>query len=1191
MGIKSNDFRCAFLIFVMLFSPLSYAQEDLLRGVIEGVGRAILQEDSARRQEEERRRRELDRQRRMQEEQSRRDREQQSRSYPISDRESYSQPSRVTQGSRQQSSSPYSTTESRETISRIQDMLNRLGYNAGPVDGLMGSKTAGAIRAFQADHGIRQTGQPSASLVLSLQSELQNEIGSSERHLEDEAVRATPGALPESDHQESALANAGESETSIDNGDSANVTPMDSASDENIIIVNSGSRGSLPEEWRDDERRRQQREFLASMVVEEVLGTEFEQRFVDSQPLSIQEVFAAFSQAGIHVSNPDYLERWYSRGMVISPSESSMFNLRMMGFDLNQFEVDRLRAALREKALVAISRESRPSSVRVTLVCNIRVEDYDFDKEKFPFDQRGLEHCFSGTPNTIGNVRGYEVSVPINSELRPDGIPVDPSTAEQWVSRLDGPRFVLAIPATVTGRITRGDNNLPSLVYEARPSGALEIRSGQNLSEILYRYSDSELRDLADTSETRMLSNFDRAWWIDSPDEVEIVADRAEVKPLEALSLSELFDTETGLKFAFRVDYGDDLTSGSRSLSDFLDDNDESYLRVVSEALGLPMGNLMVTPLPLVGVRGGIDRVIVVLPQDAGSYTVNDQLPDYESRDGGRPFANAEIAVTAERIIHLPDGRERLLLAGHPERLVIRRRSQQVAWQNAPEIASVSFPREEVGEYEIIDLAWKSDLLWHGAQLVEQDPEEVIRQQLENSRFAGSDTFAKREAAQELSEAVRARVGDRDLHWMKARIKLDPYDFDRQGWRVASLSPELSANAPEADRALRVGLIADTPGRRVFIPMPPDSARAFQQASGSFPDFDALLAFRVSEVDMTYNLDANFDSGMSLRYEPIEMVLFAAGSGQTVINERAVLLRQTFSESDTDIAATPSASGSSAMASGTTGSEGFSILGVTLGANFESTVEALADSIGAEYRYYARIEARQRAAREARTQLINDWDAYHNGVLLESTTQSEMVAIYHEPPALADTVTAITRTRLFEPGTGPSWPQLQAQLLETYPQADLEVLENIEQRESVSLVLWPKQARHVPGTPVDPSAAACSRSLRASVGTSLSVFGRDQRARAAGNLRPADDRAIWVDEDGDLAIPRFASPHSLPAIFGGRGECLDFEVMAISATFGDDGRMLHFRQAISNPARMAAVADERRAQAESEAPAESNFDL
>jgi len=60
---------------------------------------------------------------------------------------------------------PYSVTD-------VQQALNALGYEAGPVDGLIGSKTRGAIRAYQTDAGLPVTGEPDTAFLESLKSHL-----------------------------------------------------------------------------------------------------------------------------------------------------------------------------------------------------------------------------------------------------------------------------------------------------------------------------------------------------------------------------------------------------------------------------------------------------------------------------------------------------------------------------------------------------------------------------------------------------------------------------------------------------------------------------------------------------------------------------------------------------------------------------------------------------------------------------------------------------------------------------------------------------------------------------------------------------------------------------------------------------------------------------------------------------------
>ena len=51
-----------------------------------------------------------------------------------------------------------------EQTRQIQLGLKRQGYDPGPIDGLMGRRTANAIRAFQRDHGLAVNGMPSRTV-------------------------------------------------------------------------------------------------------------------------------------------------------------------------------------------------------------------------------------------------------------------------------------------------------------------------------------------------------------------------------------------------------------------------------------------------------------------------------------------------------------------------------------------------------------------------------------------------------------------------------------------------------------------------------------------------------------------------------------------------------------------------------------------------------------------------------------------------------------------------------------------------------------------------------------------------------------------------------------------------------------------------------------------------------------------
>jgi hypothetical protein len=70
----------------------------------------------------------------------------------------------------------------RTLLAGIQRELSRLGYDPGPVDGLMGNRTRNAIRAYQQTAGMVEDGQPSTTLLARLR--------------EDTPVAATPTPDP-----------------------------------------------------------------------------------------------------------------------------------------------------------------------------------------------------------------------------------------------------------------------------------------------------------------------------------------------------------------------------------------------------------------------------------------------------------------------------------------------------------------------------------------------------------------------------------------------------------------------------------------------------------------------------------------------------------------------------------------------------------------------------------------------------------------------------------------------------------------------------------------------------------------------------------------------------------------------------------------------------------------------------------
>jgi len=55
--------------------------------------------------------------------------------------------------------------DARRVVATVQQTLRQLGYNVGKIDGELGMGTARAIRDFESDQGLRETGRVSGRLV------------------------------------------------------------------------------------------------------------------------------------------------------------------------------------------------------------------------------------------------------------------------------------------------------------------------------------------------------------------------------------------------------------------------------------------------------------------------------------------------------------------------------------------------------------------------------------------------------------------------------------------------------------------------------------------------------------------------------------------------------------------------------------------------------------------------------------------------------------------------------------------------------------------------------------------------------------------------------------------------------------------------------------------------------------------
>jgi peptidoglycan hydrolase-like protein with peptidoglycan-binding domain len=55
-------------------------------------------------------------------------------------------------------------------VKDLQGDLQKLGYDPGPADGMLGSKTRAALRTFQQDNGLKADGKPRKATIAKLEA-------------------------------------------------------------------------------------------------------------------------------------------------------------------------------------------------------------------------------------------------------------------------------------------------------------------------------------------------------------------------------------------------------------------------------------------------------------------------------------------------------------------------------------------------------------------------------------------------------------------------------------------------------------------------------------------------------------------------------------------------------------------------------------------------------------------------------------------------------------------------------------------------------------------------------------------------------------------------------------------------------------------------------------------------------------
>ena len=944
--------------------------------------------------------------------------------------------------------------------------------------------------------------------------------------------------------------------------------PMPGGQEEIFILTHSHA---FPKEWTSKERIADQADLLMKLAIPVIAGTDMEENFISRYLLTEEEVRAAFQAAGAEI-NP---QSFFGTHIIVSAKSGlTVENITSTPFqmDYNEFERIRITDALRQSARAAISRDRRDSGPkRLTLICGIDSRGYDFQHQMFPL---GVGTCFAGHQTLNKEIRGVRTRIPIRTNFLPDGVRLDPQQAERLLEAAGGrPRFALAIPVELSVSTEQDEYGRLTIIYAATPTGAMEIRAASDLRTVLHRFSDEELHDITDTPEARKLADFDRPWWIEDRAEEEVILSRVKEIPLDGIGEEDLFSTETGLTVALNMTSRNALEAGMDDLSDFFQSNTGGPVQDLSLALGISTDRIIQAHSSSSRLASGM---LIILPQDLASYRLSAQLPLDEAEaepDSARLWTHLEVKVTHEMLVDFQEGGQRLILAARPDQLVLRRYMPGKSQRDSAEIFRTGFDRGAAAETGQVTLARSSDLLLYGAGLAGTSPEDLFLQHLQARNYAGSDAFAQREAVAELLGSARARATGDNRFWREMRMKLGAYDFGREGWPVESLSGFPQKHTDDAESAIKIELTSRDYFGNLFIPMPPEQAREIQENS-SFPNYDLYAAMEV--VGLETGFGREIGRVMVLNVRPAELIAFDAGQRRAIFGLGDIRLRHSFDAApEVDVAVAPPAAADGEFRRAEVQ---FPIAGVRLGDDFDTTVARVADMIAADHRYTTNTAMRQSRTRNAGAGgRIDDWSSYHNAVLLESSSGNDMIALYHEPPTFAGHVTAISRTRIFDAGSGPTLNDLKASLTRTYPQIETAALEQVA-GSGAHFFRMTREGR--PGEPVAAEQAACERDGEARVHREMSSLLSQKEVRDTDDTvgRWQDGMSAWLDAQGEYADPGVFPPAPLWLMFGDV-PCPDVEVMALAVAVGRDGRIELLRQVTAHPAQIAAIEAQHRAMA------------
>lgn len=785
--------------------------------------------------------------------------------------------------------------------------------------------------------------------------------------------------------------------------------------------------------------------------------------------------------------------------------------------------------ALRARADRVVPNDLPPQPIPLRVYCFVDLGRYDFDSQSFPIRSHGCDGIVDGIVGLGGNGE----ATPAPGDM-PKGLSLPPEEAENFSASIAGNNRVLASFETdlsiKTARSEAGHRRIATL----SPRSHFWLHPAKRMTETLYRLDKAAPEPEPDAAPAgnAVAGDPDRMWNLSKQEQRAALMEFAQPMgslPYDGRAMLAAADgnygTVVGRSSPFNPSPEDPGTSGPFFGSPHID-----FIPMLANALAVPREHLIT--VAFVQDNEPMSGIVALLPAPYDTFVRTAPPGSYGQT---QMVYETSMELAGVHRFDLPFANPLIVLSARPKmaRFMTSNFDKPKALETFDLTSPISFP-----DYEVLAVPPRISQVVAAAETLGSNVEDVVRNTM--NWPDGFDVFQKQDVVLKVVEAGKGGKAEETL-WVTGELKMDEYDFATQSF------PPMSVSLGQIEIMRTFDLPASSIGFSIAdvspftIRMPPEEARVWAQSYPRYTTIPLRARIRLSEPSLQHR-------AIGFKAEVLEAELLDKDSVATVRDPERIVYRYPVGRVEAALA--PDSEAATALPGGDAAADFEEphepdvrdILGVQLGEELEAAVARIGKELGPSEIYFA--------TREARTAQggITLWESYSTATLLDDPREQVMIALYSEPPAGENIVTAVTRSQAFRVGEGPHPDQLLARLKEKYGEPGQ------GSQPHNGIYFW--------------QSGGADRQC----GVSGSVAGYAVSLNLARMSREAGQKDMsepaWVDKAGQRWFPPATVPFDPRKVFTSLVKCDDEIVVAIVQR-GNDGLTTGFHLALTNPATVA----------------------